>query len=119
MYHCRRAGTVDTRIQPAAQTLPSLACKLPPQGTRVPDALQSALEKLRPANYPRIDKHHAAWYPSLPVLLTAWVARRSLVFQDLQLFFAHSESTLDMPPADCDSDSEAFPRVPYCGPHGR
>ena len=64
----------------------------------MPDTLQSALEKLRPANYPRIDKHHTAWYPSLPVLLTAWVARGSLPFQDLQLFCAQFESTLDMPP---------------------
>ena len=63
----------------------------------MPDALQSALEKLRPANYPRIDKHHAAWYPSLPVLFTAWVARGSLAFRDLQLFFAQFESPLDMP----------------------
>ena len=65
----------------------------------MPDALQSALEKLRPANYPRIDKHHAAWYPSLPVLLTAWVARGSLSFHALQLFFAQFHSTLDMPPS--------------------
>ena len=64
----------------------------------MPDALQSALEKLCPANYPRRDKHHAVWYPSLPVLQTAWVARGSLPFQDLQLFFAQFESTLDMPP---------------------
>ena len=48
------AGAVDTRIQPAAKTLLSLARKLPPprklppQGTQVPDAVQSALEKLRP-----------------------------------------------------------------------
>ena len=92
------AGTVDTRIQPVAKSLLSLARKLPPPGTQVPDALQAALEKFRPANYPRIDKHHAAWYPSLPVLLTAWVARGSLTFPDLQLFFAQFDSTLDMPP---------------------
>ena len=91
-------GAADMCIQPAAKTVLSLARKLPPQGTQVPDALQSALEKLRPANYPRIDKHHAAWYPSLPFLLTAWVARGSLAFQDLQLFFAQFKSTLDMPP---------------------
>ena len=47
---------------------------------------------------PRIDKHHAAWYPSLLDLLTAWVARGSLSFQDLQLFFAQFESTFDMLP---------------------
>ena len=76
----------------------SLASPLPPQGTQVPDALQPALEKLRPADYPRMDKHHAAWYPSLPVLLTAWLARGSVSFQDLQLFFAQFESTLDTPP---------------------
>ena len=64
----------------------------------MPNALQSALEKLCPANYPRIDKHHAAWYPSLPILLMVWVARGSFAFQDLQLFFAQFESTLDMPP---------------------
>ena len=56
------------------------------------------MDKLRPANYAHIDKHHAAWYPSLPVLLTAWVACGSLAFQDLQLFSAQFESTLDMPP---------------------
>ena len=92
------AGTVDTRIQPATKTLLSLAHKLPPPGTQVPDALQSALEKLRPANYRQIDNHHAAWYPSLPVLLTAWVARGSPTFQDLHLFFAQFDSTLDIPP---------------------
>ena len=91
-------GCIDTRIQPAAKTLLSLARNLPPQGTQVPDSLQSALRKLRPANYPRIDKHHAAWYRSLPALLTPWVARGSLSFQDLPFFFAHFESKLDMPP---------------------
>ena len=70
---------MDTRIQPAAKTLLSLARKLPLQGTQVPDALQSTLEKLRPANYPQIHKHHAVWYPSLPVLLIAWVARGSQI----------------------------------------
>ena len=43
------AGTMDTRIQPAAKTLLSLARKLPPPGTQVPDALRLALERLRPA----------------------------------------------------------------------
>ena len=89
---------VETRIQSAAKTLLTLAEKLPPQGTRVPDALQVALDKLRPANYPRIDGHHAVWYPSLHVLLTAWVARGSVAFQYLQLLSAQFESTLDMPP---------------------
>ena len=64
----------------------------------MPDALQSVLEKLHPANYPRIDKHHAAWYQSLPVLVTAWVARVSLSFQHLLLLFAQFESTLDILP---------------------
>ena len=92
------AGTVDTRIQLAAKTLLSLARKLPPSSTPVSDALQSALQKLRPASYPQIDKHHAAWYLSLPVLLTAWVARGPLTLQDLRLCFAQLDSTLDMPP---------------------
>ena len=85
-------------IQTAPKTLLSLARKFPPQGRQVPDALHSALEKLRLATYPRIDKHHTAWYSSLPVLLAAWVARGSLAFQDLQVFCAQFESTLDMPP---------------------
>ena len=105
-------GAVDTHIQPAATTLLSLARKLPPQGTQVPDALQSALEKLRPANYSRVDKHHAAWYPSLPVVLTAWVARGSLSFQDLQLFFAQFESTLDMPPPTATPTGRPPPESP-------
>ena len=63
----------------------------------MPEASQPPLEKLLPANYPRIDKDHATWYPSLLAWLTAWVARGSLPFQDLQLFFVHFESTLDMP----------------------
>ena len=91
---------MDTRIQPAAKTPLSLARKLPPQGTRVPDVLQTALDKLRPVNYPVdcIDGRHAVWFPLLPVLLTAWVARRSLPFYDLQLFSAQFHSVLKMPP---------------------
>ena len=81
-------GAVDTRIQPPAKTLLPLARKLPPQGARVPDILQTALDKLRSMNYPRIDGRHALWFPSLPVLLTAWVARGLLPFHDLQLFSA-------------------------------
>ena len=42
-------GAVDTRIQPAAKTLLSLARTPPPQGTQVPHARRSALEKRRPA----------------------------------------------------------------------
>ena len=78
----------------------------------MPDTLQSALEKLRPANYPRIDKHHAVWYPSLPVLLTAWVARGSLSFQDLQLFFAQFECALDMPPPSTAPAAKPPPESP-------
>ena len=90
-------GAVDTRIRPKA--LLSLSRKPPPpKGTQAPNVLQEALDKLRPANNHRIDKHHAAWYPSLLVLLTAWVARGSLSFQDLQLFSVQFESTLEMPP---------------------
>ena len=37
----------------------------------------------------RIDKHHAAWYPSFPFFLKAWVARGSLFFLDSQFFPAH------------------------------
>ena len=70
-----------------------------PLSTQVSNVLQAALDKLCPANHPRIDKHHAAWYPSLPVLLTAWVAPRSLSFEDLQIFSAQFESTLEMPPS--------------------
>ena len=50
-------GNVDTRSKPAVKPLLSLACKLPPQGTQVPDTRQLALEKLRRAKYPPIDKH--------------------------------------------------------------
>ena len=75
----------------------SLAHKLPPPGTQVPDALPSALEELRPANCPQIHKHHAAWHPFLPVLLIAWLAGGSLAFRDWKLFFAEFDSTLDMP----------------------
>ena len=92
------AGAVDTRIHPAPKTLLSLARKIPSQGTEVPIALQLALEQLRPANYPRMDKHCPAWYACLPVLLTALVARGSLAFRDLQLFFAQFKSTPDTPP---------------------
>ena len=80
-------GAVDTRIQPAAKTLLSPAHKVPPQGTQVREVSQAALDKLRPTNYPRVDARHAAWFPSLPVLLTASVARGSLFVSDLQLFF--------------------------------
>ena len=74
-------GALDTRMHSPGCEDPTFSRrKVPSQGTQVPDALQSALEKLRPMNYPRIDKHHAAWYQSLPVLLTAWVARGSLSF---------------------------------------
>ena len=91
-------GAVGRRIHSAAKLLLSLARKLPPPATRVLDALQPALDKLCRANYPRIDKHHAAWFPSLPVLLTAWVACGSLALQDLQLFSARFGSILGMPP---------------------
>ena len=70
------------------------------------------LDKLRPTNYPRIDKHHAAWYPLLPVLLTAWVVRGSLSFQDLQLFFAQHESTLEMPPPTAAPVAQPLPESP-------
>ena len=78
-------GAVDTRIQPAAKAVLSLARKLPPKGTSVLEAC-SRQDKLRPASYPCIHGSHAAWFHSLPVLLTAWVARGSLSIHDLQLF---------------------------------
>ena len=71
------AGTVETRISRLRRPCSLLLANFPPPGTQVPDALRSALEKLRPANYPRMDEHHAGWYPSLLVLLTAWLARES------------------------------------------
>ena len=42
--------------------------------TGVAEVLQTAQDKLRPTNYPLINDRHAAWFPSLLVLLTAWVA---------------------------------------------
>ena len=39
-------GAVDTCIQPATNALLSLARKLPPQGTQVPDVLQAALDQI-------------------------------------------------------------------------
>ena len=92
------AKAVDTGIQPAAQTLLSVARKLPLQGTHISDVLRTALEKHRPGNCHCIDGQDVPWSTSLPMLLTAWVARDWLPFHNMQLFYAHFESVPYMPP---------------------
>ena len=74
-------------MKPADNGMQSFVRKLTLAGIGVPDVLQTSLDKFHLANYPRIDRRPVAWFVSLPVLLTAWVARGSLPFRDLQLFF--------------------------------
>ena len=105
-------SALPTCIQPGAKTKLSLARKPPGQGTGVPDVLQTALDKLRPPNHPRIDGRHVAWFPSLPVLFTAWVARGSLPFHDLPLFCAQFESVLEMPPPTASPVNKLPPEAP-------
>ena len=82
----------------------------------MPNFLQAALDKLRPAKYPRIDRHHAAWYPSLPALLTARVAQDSLSFQDLQIFSMQFDWTLALPPPAAAPVAKPLPESPLFEP---
>ena len=74
------------------------------------------MDKLRSENYPRMDGRHAAWFPWLRVLLTAWVALGSLSFHELQLFRAHLKSVRKMPPPIVSLSNKPHLGKAYCGP---